>query len=254
MKLKTIIIENDKENVDDLLWNLNFCGGFEVVDKVTCFEELAQISKNQEYDVAFVSLDLPTSDGFYCSYYLRKHYPEVRIVMMAQDKEYAFEGYENGIFDYILKPLEPERIEKTVNRLREAAIQEEAIIESPQRIMVKLKGGYQMVDVSDVLFLEMRNRKCCMILTDGMEISLQRYTMENLESMFTPFGFYRCYQSVIVQITKVAQLVADTQNRNCYATLKGCDQKLPVSREKFAQMVALLQDSSGITVTGSSKE
>lgn len=254
MKLKTIIIEQDKDNLEDLLWNLNFCGGFEVVDQATCFEELAQLSKDREYDVAFVSLNLPTSDGFYCSYYLRKHYPEIQIVMMARDKEYAFEGYENGLFDYILKPLDPARIEKTVNRLKEAAKQEAAIMESPKRIMVKLKGGYQMVDVSEVLFLEMRNRKCCMLLTDGREVFLQRYTMENLECMFAPFGFYRCYQSVIVQIAKVAQLVADAQNRYCYATLKGCEQRLPVSREKFTQMVTLLQDSSGITVTGSSKE
>lgn len=253
MNLRTVIIENDVENRDVLQWNLTFLGGFEIVAAVGSFEELAELPVDAEYDAAFISLNLPTSDGFYCSYYLQKHHPDVRIVMMAEDRECALEAFEYGLLDYILKPLEPVRLEKTVDRLRDSIRQDEAIIESPKRIMVKMKGSYQMVDISDILYLEMRNRKCCMILENGMEVSLQRYTMEALEKMFTPFGFYRCYQSVIVQISKVAQLIADAENRNCYVTLRGYEAKMPVSREKFSEMVTLLQDSSRITVTGSSK-
>lgn len=250
MDLKTIIVDNDRDNTDDLLWNLNFCGGFSVAAQVTCFEELAELPKEQEYDVAFISMTLPTSDGFYCGYYLQRNFPDIKIVMMADEKQYAFEAYDNGYFDYIMKPLDPGRIEKTINRLKASMPYEEAIIDSPQRIMVKQKGGYQMIDVSNVLFIEMRNRRCCMILSDQTVISLQRYTMDSLEKMFSPLGFYRCYQSVIVHVSKVAQVVADAQERYCYATLYNYNQKIPVSREKFASLVAMLEDSSSITISG----
>lgn len=250
MNIKTIVIDGSAESRAGLVWNLEFFGGFEVLREMSSFEDLEQMEPDIQPDVAFISLELPTSDGFYCTYYLQKRMPDIRVVMFADRPEYAMEAYEYGIFDYMLKPLDPMRIEKTVMRLRGALQEDDAVIESPRRIMVKLKGRYQMIELDDILFLEMRNKRCTMTLQDGTEVGLQRYTMEQLESMFTPFGFFRCYQSILVQLSKVAQLAANSDSRTCVMRLRGYQPTLPVSRDKFAQMVALLEDSSGITVTG----
>ena len=250
MNIKTIVIDANQQNRADIVWNLGFFGGFEVLRELGSFEDLEQTEWEEPPQVAFISLELPTSDGFYCTYYLQKRFPDLRVVMMAEEKQYAFTAFEYGVFDYLLKPLEPQRIEKTVARLRDAFREDEAIIDSPKRIMVKLKGRYRMIDLEDILFLEMRNKRCSMTLQDGTEVGLQRYTMEQLETMFTPFGFFRCYQSIIVHLSKVAQLTANADGRSCIAHLKGYEPTVPVSRDKFNQMVALLEDSSGITVTG----
>lgn len=251
--IKTLIIDKDEDNREELLWHLKFFGGFDVVAVLTRFEDLEEMPDDTELDAAFVSLELPTSDGFYCSYYLQKHYPDAHIVMMSESKDAAYEAFAYGLFDYILKPMDPNRVEKTIARLKDAAHAEEAIIESPKRIMVKLRGRYQMIGLSEILYLEMRTKKCYMVLQDGTEVLLQRYTMEQQENLFAPFGFYRCYQSIIVQISKIAQLYADADDRSCTIALQGSRTKLPVSRDKFQQVIALLQESSGITVTGNDK-
>lgn len=251
--IKALVIESNDENREDLLWNLKFFCGFEIINEMKSFEDLELLPPDTEFDVAFVSLELPTSDGFYCSYYLQKNFPDVKIIMMSESKDLAFEAYEYGLFDYILKPLEPSRVEKTIWRLNEALRPEEAIIESPKSIMVKMKGRYQMIGFDDILFLEMRAKKCYMILQNGKEVLLQRYTMEQLEKMFEPFGFYRCYQSVIVQISKIVQLMAEAESRNFTILLKDYNEKIPVSRDKFSQIVGMLQEISGITVTGNGK-
>lgn len=253
MRIKTIIIDSSEESCSDLEWNLEFFHCFEIIGRYASFEELQTLSADEEVDAAFVSLELPTSDGFYCSYYLQMNFPDTRIVMMSQCKEFAYEAYDYGLFDYIMKPLEPTRVEKTINRLKEALRSEEAVIEPPRSIMVKIKGKYRMIEFEHILFLETRAKKCYLILDDGNEVALQRYTVEQLEKMFTPFGFVRCYQSIIVQASKIAQLVSDSESRSCTMTLHGYNKSLPVSRERFQTVMGMLKEISGITITGNER-
>lgn len=61
------------------------------------------------------------------------------------------------------------------------------------------------------------------------------------------------YKAVIVQISKIAQLMVEAESRNFTILLKDYHEKIPVSRDKFQRIVDMLREISGITVTGSGK-
>ena len=108
-------------------------------------------------------------------------------------------------------------------------------------IMIKTRNGYQLTRLSDILFIERNNRKNSIVTTDGQEIALLGYTMNQLEEMLEGCGFYRCYQSFIVNLSQVAAVRADNEAKNYTIRFKGYEGEILLSREKYAELVTLLK-------------
>ena len=68
------------------------------------------------------------------------------------------------------------------------------------------------------------------------------YTMGQLEQMLEGSGFYRCYQSFIVNLSKVSFLRADNDSNNYAIQFDGYDGEVLLSRDKYAQLLTLLKD------------
>ena len=112
---------------------------------------------------------------------------------------------------------------------------------SNRSIMIKTSSGYQLTRLSDILFIERCNRKNRIVTTDGQEISLLGYTMNQLEDMLEGCGFYRCYQSFIVNLSQVVAVRADNEAKNYAIRFKEYEGEILLSREKYAELVALLK-------------
>ena len=112
---------------------------------------------------------------------------------------------------------------------------------SNRSIMIKTRSGYQLTRLSDILFIERSNRKNHIVTTDGQEISLLGYTMNQLEEMLEGCGFYRCYQSFIVNLSQVAAVRADNDAKIYTIRFKDYEGEILLSREKYAELVALLK-------------
>ncbi len=252
MGLRVIVVEPDEQERDNLKYHLEF-HGLEVMCEAGSFEDVETMIQEQkgDADAAFINTHLPTSDGFYCAYFLRTRLPDIRILFLSAYPETAVTAFEYGALDYIPLPMDTLRLEQAIDRLKTLYLNADSAAVRPvgERIMVRLRSQYRMVDIDDILFLEVRNRKCRMVF-GGKELELQGYTMEALEKMLAPFGFFRCYQSILVHISKISQLMADGEHRAYFVQMKGREELLPVSRDKYAELVGLLQESSNLIMDG----
>ncbi len=104
-------------------------GGFEIVGKCSNgFEALAQMEDGMP-DVLFLDIDMPEMSGMKLAEKVREMDTEVLIVFLTAHEQYALTAFEHSAADYLLKPVELSRLEKTAVKLRKEL----------QRQMVKAK-------------------------------------------------------------------------------------------------------------------
>ena len=73
-------------------------------------------------------------------------------------------------------------------------------------------------------------------------MELVGYSMAELERMLKKRGFFRCHQSFLVNLAKVAMIQSDNDSKHYAVRFVGLDGEIAVSREKYMDMVSLLRD------------
>ena len=84
---------------------------------------------NQPFDIAFLDVSMPDINGFELAENVLSKNNDCKIVFITGHNNYAAEAFEVNAFDYLLKPINPERIEQTFKKL-EASITSVISIES----------------------------------------------------------------------------------------------------------------------------
>ena len=99
-----------------------------------------------------------------------------------------------------------------------------------------------MNDFQDILFIERSNRKNRIVTENGEEIVLLGCTMNEIEQMLEGSGFYRCYQSFIVNLSKISFIRADNDAKNYAIQFHGFDGEILLSRDRYGEIVTLLKE------------
>ncbi len=161
--------------------------------------EAIQMLQEQKVDLLFLDMNMPEINGFE----FLKTLPETpQIIVTSAHKEFALEGYEFNVVDYLLKPFSFERFIKAVNKVvmvNKKILPSEYPNEHP---FVYLKSGNKQIKVffKDILFIEASGNYCKVFLQDEMIVILQKISTFEKE---LPKGFLRIHNSFIVAKEKV---------------------------------------------------
>ena len=244
--MKLLLVDSDAALRREL-WNLlNLYRGFRLEAELETAEQAMEYIMAHDVDVVFIN-HLPadarmTSSGDYLSAILSQTHPHIQVVIYAGTEECAYWACRCQCAGFLLTPFEPLALQLMVNRLTYIFELQQIKRESINRsIMIKTRSGYQLTRLSDILFIERSNRKNRIVTTGGQEIALLGYTMNQLEEMLDGCGFYRCYQSFIVNLSQVAAVRADNEAKNYAIRVKDYEGEILLSREKYAELVSLLK-------------
>ena len=108
---------------------------FTDVKVVACYSNpviaLQEISVNSEIDVAFFDISMPEINGLELATLLQERRPEIRVVFLTAYDSYAISAFDINAVDYLLKPINNERLAKTIERLKRiAGIKKVSTVES----------------------------------------------------------------------------------------------------------------------------
>ncbi|GIQ70650.1 response regulator [Xylanibacillus composti] len=96
-------------------------GKFPGVEVVGCFEDTVSAVRHMEeheVHVAYVDISMPRETGIQFAERIAQLHPDLHIVFVTSNDEYALHAFELAALDYIMKPVMPERLEMSVNRAR----------------------------------------------------------------------------------------------------------------------------------------
>ena len=246
MEMKVLLVDSDQRLRGELAVMLHAFRCFRIAGTAQTTEEAVEYVQSNDVDVILVNHQPAdprvTSGGEHLAAVLGQSHPHIQVVVYSGSEKWAFHAYRCQCAGYLLTPFDPLALQSLVNRLRYIFDLQQVKRETANRsIMIKTRSGYQLTRLSDILFIERSGRKNRIVTTGGQEIALLGYTMNQLEEMLDGCGFYRCYQSFIVNLSQVAAVRADNEAKNYGIRFKDYEGEILLSREKYAELVALLR-------------
>lgn len=207
-------------------------------------EALALISELQP-DVAFLDIHMPGMTGLDVALHLAKQSSKTRIVFLTAYDEYAIEAFDRGAVDYLLKPLDENRLTKTIERLTiEPASQtkQEFDVQTLLDLVSKSAPGQQLtwlnaqqgdlikvVHIDDALFFRAEDKYTTLVTREGE--FLLRQSVKQLEAQLDESIFWRIHRSTLVNMRHVDR-VERALNGQTLLYVNGLSKPLAVSRAK----------------------
>ena len=190
-----------------------YCDNLPYLKKIgNCYNafEAMQFLNEQKVDLLFLDINMPKLSGFD---FIKTISNPPKIIVTTAYKEFALEGYELNISDYLLKPFSFERFVKSINKTINATTSSSEIVSKtsienikPETNSFFLKGNkkHHQVHFEDVLYIEAYGHYTKVYLKDQMILSHQK--ISSFEDFLPETAFIRTHKSFMVAKNKIQQI------------------------------------------------
>lgn len=194
--------------------------------------EAIQYLNTHMVDFMFLDLNMPKLKGFD---FLRTLSQPPKVIVTTAYKEFALEGFELNVSDYLLKPFSFERLVKAVNTVINETPVNTTVTTIPtptksNRFFIKGDKKYHQISVDEILFIEAYGNYTKLFLHDEMIISHEK--ISGFETYLPQNEFLRIHKSFIVAIDKVHTIEG---NRMCIQ-----EHKIPIGQTYKSQVNTLI--------------
>ncbi len=209
---KTIIIDDEQLARQRLKRLLKAYDEIEVIAEAEDGElGLESINKHKP-DLIFLDIEMPILNGFEM---LAKLTHQPKVVFTTAYDQYAIKAFEEGSIDYLLKPIEIERLDKTIKKLKQtnlvaAPVQIEELIRQMQQkkaiktLTVKLGDKILLIKLSDIVHVQAEDKYVFLHTVDGKK-HLTDFTLSALEEKL-PEEFLRIHRSEIINTEYIKEI------------------------------------------------
>jgi len=196
-----------------------------------------------EPDIVFLDINMPEMDGIKVAQALAG---KAHLVFVTAYDQYAVRAFDQGAIDYLLKPVEPARVELACRRLRERLAQKPAPMDDlleqlSQRlgsgalkpreylrwVQASLGAAIRMIPTSDILFFRAED-KYTRVQTEKFEALIRKPIKELIDEL-DPREFWQIHRATVVRVDAVTQVSRNFSGKQI-VHLKGSEEKLEVSR------------------------
>lgn len=229
-KFKCLIVEDEPLAVEVIT---EYIGQFQELTLAgVCINaiEAMQVLKHTTVDILFLDIHLPRMSGMDMIRSLAK---KPAIVLITAHREYAVEGYELDVADYLLKPVSFSRFVLTVNRIIDRLSSNMATESAPlarEHIYVNVSRKRLKVAYSEIIYLESKREYVNIVTQDGA--FLTKIQLSELEHQLDKSRFIRIHRSYIVSKEKIRAYNA--------TELQLATFQLPIGRNYKEQVLAQL--------------
>lgn len=175
--------------------------GFSVTGKCRNAVEAFEFVNNQAVDLMFLDIEMPLVSGIQ---FLKTATKVPRTILTTAYKEYAYEGYELNVVDYLLKPFSYERFVKSIEKFNQATSPVAAAEE--KFLLIKDHKGMLKVSLKEVLYIE-GCKDYVKIVTPG-KVHLMHQTMKDMQENLGE-KFIRVHRSYIVAAHSIKIIKAE---------------------------------------------
>ncbi|ALK96409.1 transcriptional regulator [Massilia sp. WF1] len=250
--MPTAIIADDERLMRDLLRTRlsQVWPELEIVGEAKNGDEAVQLVSALKPDLTFLDIRMPGKTGMEAA---RDIGGASQIVFVTAYDQYAVEAFERGAVDYVLKPPEPERLQITVERLKErlstpggqasasanvsdtvtamlSQLAEKIAAPKPkylQWIQASIGQDLRMIPVEEILFFRSDEKYTC-VQTEKFE-ALIRKPVRDLADELDPSLFWQIHRATLVNVNAIEGVTRDIRGRHL-VLIKGRPDKLEVSR------------------------
>ena len=119
--LRTVVVDDEQLAREELCFLLQQVGGVDVIGQAGNGVEALRVIEEQQPDLVMLDVQMPGITGFEVARRVVQQGFDSHLVFVTAFDQYALDAFEVNAVDYLLKPVEPERLATTVERVRKRA-------------------------------------------------------------------------------------------------------------------------------------
>jgi two-component system response regulator LytT len=249
--MTAILVDDEKLASDELAYQLRDFPEIEIAATASNGLEAVKLIEDLEPDLVFIDVQMPGLDGMGVIRKLReKEIPLPYFVMATAYDQYAVEAFQVEALDYLLKPVEKDRLAMAVERAKKAvtertrAAQPEPMAPKPSlqrtKLLVKSQQRNFIVDAQDVVYATIEDGLITVVAAN-LEGQSNYRTIEELQSNLDPDMFWRVHRSYLVNIHKIKEVIPWFKSSFQLRMDDKKQSEIPVSRVQTKRLRALLK-------------
>jgi DNA-binding LytR/AlgR family response regulator len=230
--IKTIIVEDEplaREGLMNYIHDVDFLSIVHVCEDAL---EANRILGSEKVDLMFLDIQMPKITGID---FLRSLKQPPMVVMTTAYPNFALQGYELDVLDYLVKPFPFERFLRAANKARDFfelknRSADPAAAQTQDYFFVKCDHRYEKIHMKDILYVEGMENYVSIYTSSQKYVTLLR--MKNVEAILPPRDFVRIHKSFIVSRKAISSIDGNE------VVVSG--KRLPISREKKSEILERL--------------
>ncbi|AGL02396.1 LytR/AlgR family response regulator transcription factor [Desulfoscipio gibsoniae] len=203
-----------------------------------------RLVKDRNPDLALLDIELPDMKGIKLAEKIQEMKPDLYIIFITAHKEYSLEAYRVYAYDYILKPIDKERVKNTIHRIQKTLGASERLLTKLasrlQTTKLAINLGYERVflNLNDICYLEKHGRQTILHCVNGNHTA--RDTLRNFEQQLGT-GFFRSHKSYIINIEQIERVVNLPGSSYYEVKFKKSNGKALLTRNRVHALMNLLE-------------
>jgi two-component system response regulator LytT len=280
MDIKALVVDDEQLARDELCYLLEQAGGITVVAQAANGVDALALIAEHAPDLVFLDVQMPGLNGFEVARQVLERQEAgtgdradgadrddasggAEIVFVTAFDQYAIEAFQVDAVDYLLKPVDPERLDQAVQRARRrlgarasprasddggrgeptlANAELERLVKRiaqgqgrRERLAVKVGERFFLVDAGDVIFATLADEVVTVAATGFTGTSNYR-TLDDLQAQLDPETFWRVHRAYLVNINKIKEIVPWFSRNYILKMSDAKSTEIPVSRSQTKRL------------------
>jgi two-component system response regulator LytT len=248
--LKTVVVDDEQLARDELRYLLEQLGGIEIVAQAGNGVEALRVIEEYQPDLVMLDVQMPGLTGFEVARRVFEAGLESQLVFVTAYDQYAIDAFDVNAVDYLLKPVEPERLATAVDRVRKRLAAEKPTKDADlepllqmladrqarrEQLAIKIEERFLLVQAEEVVHASVEDDQI-RVVTNSLSGTSNYRTLDELQARLDPAVFWRVHRSHLVNINKIKEIVP-WFSRNYILKMKDAKgTEIPVSRSQTRRL------------------
>lgn len=237
--MKALVVDDEELAREEMRRLLDESRRFSDIFTAGTGQEALECCRETPMDAVFVDIQMPGLDGFEL---MAKMEHTVPVVITTAYSDYAVRAFESGVVDYLVKPIEPERLRIAIDRIFSAQAAHDDpgdakfSLANEDRVFVRDGGRFWLVTIGDIEMLESCGNYTKIIFPGGP--ALIRKTLREFSARLDPHIFFRINRERIVNVRKISGVASSP--RGHLVIEMGPDHAFEMSRQQAVEFQRIM--------------
>lgn len=251
--LRAVVVDDEQLARAELCFQLEQLG-IEIIGQAGNGVEALRVIEDQQPDLVMLDVQMPGLTGFEVARRVMQAGLDAQVVFVTAFDQYAIDAFEVNAVDYLLKPVDPERLAAAVDRVRKrqtavpkpAGAMAEPDLERllqmladrqgrREQLAIKVEERFLLVHADEVVHASVEDDQI-RVVTNSLSGTSNYRTLDELQTRLDPAVFWRVHRSHLVNINKIKEIVP-WFSRNYILKMKdGKGTEIPVSRSQTRRL------------------
>ena len=223
MEFRALIVDDEYPAREEVRYQLEQYDNIRIVGEAATVEEAFSLVKALDYELVFLDINFPTSNGIDLGLEIRKLQNPPKIIYITAYEEYAVKAFDVNAIDYILKPIDPDKFNRAIERVVHALEADERSLQEsvPEsgksaettsvqtaqpvtRLSAEKNGNIKLLDPDEIYFAYSEDSYVFIRTFD--DVMITRYTMAGLEEKLADKNFFRAHRCYLINLDKVKEI------------------------------------------------